>query len=79
MLRFHSDDPGDTPFKLKRAVKDSGLTLQQNCDRLEAEYGVSITTSALSHSISRDTIRLQMALQLLAICGVTEIKIRGSE
>ena len=78
MLQFHANDPGDTPFKLKRAVKDSGLTLQQICDRLEAEYGVSITTSALSHSISRGTIRLQRALQLLAICGVTKIEIKGS-
>jgi peroxiredoxin len=76
MLRFHSDDPGDTPFKLKRAVKDSGLTLQQICDRLEAEYGVSITTSALSHSISRGTIRLRRTLQILAVSGVTQIEIK---
>ena len=62
MLQFHSNDPGDTPYKLQRAVKESGLTLQQICDRLKADYDVSLTTSALSHSISRGTIRLQRAL-----------------
>jgi len=54
------------------------LTHQQICVRLKADYDVSLTTSALSHSISRGTIRLQRALQLLAICGVTEIEIKGS-
>ena len=54
------------------------MTLSQICDRMKAEYDVSLTTSALSHSISRGTIRLQRALQLLAICGVSEIEIRGS-
>ena len=78
MLQFHSNDENDTPYKLQRAVKESGLSRQEICDRLEAEYGVSITTSALSHSISRGTIRLQRALQILAICGVTEIEIKGS-
>ena len=54
------------------------MTLQQICDRMKADYDVSLTTSALSHSISRGTIRLQRALQLLAICGVGEIEIKGS-
>ena len=79
MLQFLSHDPGDTPYKLQRALKESGLTHQEICDRLKAEYDVSITTSALSHSISRGTIRLQRALQLLAICGVTEIEIKGGK
>ena len=78
MLQFHSNDPGDTPYKLQRAVKESGMTLQQICDRLKADYDVSLATSALSHSISRGTIRFQRALQLLAICGVNEIEIKGS-
>ena len=78
MLQFHSNDPGDTPYKLQRAVKESGMTLQQICDRMKADYDVSLTTSALSHSITRGTIRLQRALQILAICGVSEIGIKGS-
>ena len=78
MLQFHSNDPGDTPYKIQRAVKESGMTLQQICDRMKADYDVSLTTSALSHSITRGTIRLQRALQILAICGVKEIEIKGS-
>ena len=77
MLQFHSNDPGDTPYKLQRAVKESGLTHQQICDRMKADYDVSLTTSALSHSLTRSTIRLQRALQILAICGVNEIEIKG--
>ena len=78
MLQFLSHDPGDTPYELQRAVRESGLTLQQICDRMKADYGVSLTPSALGHAISRGTIRLQRALQILAICGVTEIEIKGS-
>lgn len=75
MLQFNPNDPGDTPFKLKRAVKESGLSLQQVCDRMKSEYEVEITPSAMSRSISRGTLRLQRALQILAVCGVTEIEI----
>ena len=77
MLQFNPNDPGDTQYKLQRAVKESGLTHQQICDRMKADYDVSLTTSALSHSITRGTIRLQRALQILAICGVNEIEIKG--
>ena len=48
MLQFNPNDPGDTPFKLLRAVKESGLTLQQICDRLKSEYGVDLSPSSLS-------------------------------
>ena len=40
MLQFNPNDPGDTPFKLQRAVKESGLSLQQVCDRMKSDYGV---------------------------------------
>lgn len=79
MLQFNPNDPGDTPFKLKRAVKESGLSLQQVCDCMKTDYGVELTASALSHSISRGTIRLQRALQILAVCGVTEVEIVGEQ
>jgi len=36
MLQFNPNDPGDTPYKLQRAVSESGLTLQQVCDRLNS-------------------------------------------
>ena len=76
MLQLNPNDPGDTPYKLKRAVKDSGLTLQQICDRMKSDYGVVTTRSAMSRSISRGTLRLQRALQILAICWVSEIEIK---
>jgi len=75
MLQFNPNDPGDTPFKLKRAVKESGLSLQQVCDRMKTDYGVELTSSALSHSISRGKLGLQRALQMLAVCGVSEDEI----
>ena len=77
MLQFNPNDPGDTPYKLQRAVKESGLTLQQICDRMKSDYGVELTPSAISHSINRGTLGLQRALRILAICGVTEVEIKG--
>lgn len=77
MLQFNPNDPGDTPYKLRRAVKESGLALQQICDRMKSDYGVDLTTSAISRSINRGTLSLQRAFEILAICGVTEIEIKG--
>ena len=79
MLQFNPNDPGDTPFKLKRAVKDSGLSLQQICDRMKSDYGAALTISALSHSINRGTLSLNRALQILAVCGVGEVEIVGGQ
>ena len=62
MLQFNPNDPGDIPYRLRRAIKESGLTLQEICDRMKSDYGVVITTSALSRSVSRGTLRLQRAL-----------------
>jgi len=76
MLQFNPNEPGDTPFKLQRAVKESGLTLQQICDRMKSDYGVELTPSAISRSINRGTLQLQRALQILAICGVSEVGIK---
>lgn len=77
MLQFNPNDPGDTPYKLQRAVKESGLTLQQICDQLKSSYQVDVSPSSLSRSISRGTIKLQLAIQVLAICGVREVEITG--
>jgi hypothetical protein len=79
MLQFNPNDPGETPYKLLRVVKESGLTLQQICDRMKSAYGVDITPSALSRSVSRGTLSLQRALQILAICGVGEVEIVGAD
>jgi hypothetical protein len=77
MLQFNPNDPGDTPFKIQRAVKESGLSLQQICDRMKSDHDLEHTPSALSRSITRGTLSLQWALQILAVCGVTEIEIKG--
>ena len=76
MLQFNPNGPGDTPYKLQRAVKESGLTLQQICDRMKSDYEVALIPSSLSRSITRGTLQLQRALQILAICGVSEVGIK---
>jgi hypothetical protein len=78
MLQFNPNDSGDTPYEIRRVVKESGLTLQQICERLESEFGVKVTTSALSRLISRGTLRMQRAMEILAICGVSEVEIIGA-
>ena len=76
MRQFDPTDPEEIALTLHKAVKKSGLTLAQIAERLEQEYGVKLTVSGLSHVITRGTIRLQRALQILAVCGVSEIKAR---
>jgi hypothetical protein len=56
-------------------VKQSGLTLDKTSKRLETKYGLKLSARAISHSIWRGTIRLQSALQILAVCRVAEIEI----
>ncbi len=76
MLQFDPSNPEELAFTLHKAVKQSGLTLAQISERLEQEYGETLLASALSHGIWRGTIRFQRALQILAVCGVTEIEIK---
>jgi hypothetical protein len=45
---------------------------------MKSDYEVTLTTSALSRSITRGTLSLQRALQILAVCGVSEIEIAGA-
>lgn len=75
MLELDPSHSEELAFALSKAVKQSGLTLAEIADRLEQDYGEKLSVSALSHSIWRGSIRLQRALQILAVCGVTEIKI----
>ena len=79
MLQFDPTDPEEMAFTLHKAVKQSDLTLAQISERLEQEYDLQLTVSALSHVITRGTIRFQRALQILAVCGVSEIEIKGAE
>lgn len=62
-----------------KAVRMSGLSLFEISARLKKEYGVTLTPSGLSHAINRGTIRFQRALQILAVCGVSEDQIKGAE
>lgn len=78
MIKFNPQDPGDIPYKFLRIVKESSLSLQQICDRMKAEFGVELTASAISKNINNGTLSLQRALQLLAICRVSEIGIVSS-
>ncbi len=75
VLKLDPGNPEELAFTLKRAVKRSGLSLAQICQRLKEDCGVDLTMSGLSHVINRGTIRLQRALQILAICGVEEVRI----
>ena len=67
------------PFKLKRAVKESGLSLQEVCDRMKTDYDVDLTASELSHSIVRGKLSLNRAVQIPAVCGVSEVEIKSDK
>ena len=56
-------------------MKMSGLFLAEIVKRLKQDYDVEVTTSAVSHNINRQAIGLQRALQILAVCGVSEVEI----
>ncbi len=70
------NDPQELAFALHKAVRQSGLAMAEITERLKKEYGVQLTVSGLSHVIHRGTIRLQRALQILAICGVNGVEIK---
>jgi hypothetical protein len=79
MLELDPHDPQELSFALLKAVRKSGLSLSEISARLKKEYGVALTISCLSHAINRGTIRFQRALQILAICGVSEVQIKGTQ
>ncbi len=79
MLQLDPSDPLEVTFALKKAVKLSGLSQAKITARLEKDYEVKLSVSALSHTINRGTIRLQRALQILAVCGVSEVEINGTD
>jgi hypothetical protein len=75
MLLLDPNDSKELAFTLHKAVRFSGLTLGDICERLKDEYDVEFTPSGLSQVIHRGTIRFQRALQILAICGVDSVTI----
>ncbi len=77
MLELDPHDPQELSFALLKAVRMSGLSLSEINAHLKNEYGVTLTVSGVSHAINRGTIWFQRALQILAICGVSEVQIRG--
>lgn len=79
MIELDPNDDRELAFALYKAYKKSGLTLDQIRDQLKQQFGVKITSSAVSCSINRTGIRLQRALQILNICGETELRIRTPE
>ena len=79
MLQLDPHDPQELPFARLKAVRKSGLSLSEISVLLKEEYGVTLTPSGLSHAINRGTIRFQCALQILAICGVSEVQIKGTQ
>ncbi len=77
MPRLDPSDPNQLSHALHRAVRDSGLTLEEISQRLESDYGVQLSPSDISKAVWRGSVRLQRALQIFAVCGVTEIEIRS--
>jgi len=76
MIELTPHDRKRLAFELSWAVRNSGMTLNEICEQLEARYAVKLTYSGLSHLISRGSINLDRALMILSICGITEIQIR---
>jgi hypothetical protein len=76
MIELDPYDKDSVVFSVYKAVKLSGLSSQEIVDQLNSKFGVALSRSALSHVIHRGTIRLERAIQIFAVCGVTELSIR---
>ena len=77
MLKLDPHDPQELSFALHMAVRRSGQSLSEISARLKKDYEVVLSSSGISHAINRGTIRFQRAVQILAICGVDQMKITG--
>ena len=75
MLQLDPSDSKQISHAVHRAVRDSGLTLDDISRRLAKDYGVKVSASGISKAVWRGSVTLQRALQILAACGVTEIEI----
>jgi len=79
MLRLDPCDSKQISHAVHRAVRESNLTLEEISQRPAKNYGVTLSPSGISKAVWRGSVRLQRALQILAVCGVSEIEIEGME
>jgi hypothetical protein len=79
MLQLDPSDSKQISHAVHRAVRDSNLTLEEISQRLVKDYGVTLSPSGISKAVWRGSVRLQRALQILAVCGVTEVHIKGTK
>jgi hypothetical protein len=77
LLELDPNDPQELSFALLKSVRKSGLSLSEISARLKNDYGVALSPSGISHAINRGTIRFQRALQILAVCGVSELQVNS--
>jgi len=77
LIILDPNDEMEIRFTIHKAVRTSGLSLKEISECLNDEYGVQLSVSGVSHVINRGSIRLQRALQILAILGVDQIEIKG--
>jgi hypothetical protein len=77
MLQLDPSDSKQISHAVHRAVRDSNLTLEEISQHLAKDYGVTLSPSGISKAVWHDSVRLQRALQILAVCGVTAIEIRA--
>lgn len=76
MIYFDTNDPAGLPYQLQRVIKESGFTQKQILEILKSRYNVDLSQSSFSRSLRLDSVKFQLALRVLAICGVKEIGIR---
>jgi hypothetical protein len=76
MIELDPSDEQELRFALLKAYRKSKLSLEDISRQLSEQYGVELSSSAVSHSINRGSIRFQRALQILENCGETELRIR---
>ena len=79
MLILDPSSKEELIFALIKAVKFANISLTEISSKLSELYGVRLSPSGVSHSINRGSIRFQRALQILTICGVTEVAIIPSK
>ena len=78
MLRFDPSNAEEIVLMLKKAVKQSGMTLSQLAERLEQDCEVKLTPNVLIYDTWLRTISLQQALQILRICGISKFEVKLS-
>ncbi len=50
MLHLDPSSPEELAFALSKAVKQSGLSLAEICQRLREDYGVELTVSGITNN-----------------------------